>query len=109
MAILSHLRRGGQHLAEAVCIDDKVIGGQHRHNRFGVLPQQVNGTQPDGGASATALRLDDKVLPRQLGRLSRQRIDVLGTGDDENLLGLENGRDPIHGMFEHRTPADERE
>ena len=109
MALLGDLRRGGEHPAEAVHVGDEMIGGQHRHNGLRVLLAQVNRPQPDTGGSTLALWLDDEALRRQLRRLGRQGCDVLGTGDDEHVLRLEYGGNPVHRVLEHGTPSNQRE
>lgn len=107
MALLCDLRRRRQHPAEAGCVGDEMVSGEHRHNCFGVLPAQMDGAQPDAGGGAPALRLDDKVLRRQFRRLRCQRLHVLGARDDENLFRPEKRRQPDHRVLEHRALPDQ--
>ena len=109
MALFSDLRRHCQRLAETCCVGDEMIGGEHRHDRFRVLPAQVDRPQPDARSRATTIWLDDEILRWQFRRLRDQCLHVFSARDDENLLRLEKGRNSVHRVLEHGALTDQPE
>ena len=86
------------------------IGGQHGDDRVRAgAPLGGDRAQADGGRGVARHRLDDDVGGGQIREGGAHRVRLIGGGDDQRVLGADDGAAAPHGGRDQRLGRAERQ
>ncbi len=88
---------------------DEMICRQHNHHCLTDTLMEHLRSEADRRSGISAERFDENILCRQCGQLTPHLIRLLCAGDHEYVFLGHNRIEPIDGVLNHRTIADDFE
>ena len=104
-----HFSGGLQHFTKTVGVADKMIGGEHDHDRLWIVFTQRDRTQRNRRGRPASHRLDHKIPIGDARPLGLEQIHLLFAHDDVHILGHQQRLQTIDRALKHRTVADQRQ
>lgn len=87
-------------LLELFFVGDDVVGGEDGHDTGGGAAADECGAEGDGGGGIAAHGFGDEVFAGDFGELFLDFLELGLVGDDEDILGWDEGEDAIDGLLE---------